>query len=46
MGRFISSLLITTTFALTLGVATASLSAVADTAGSAPSQIALADTGR
>jgi hypothetical protein len=46
MARFISSLLITTTFALTLGVATASLSAVADVAGSASARVVLADVGR
>ncbi len=46
MTRILSGLLITTAFALTLGVATASLSAVADVAGSAPTQIALAETGQ
>jgi hypothetical protein len=46
MTRIISSLLITTAFALTLGVATASLSAVADLDAPAPTRLALAETVR
>jgi hypothetical protein len=46
MTGIISSLLITTAFALTLGVATASLSAVADLDDPAPTRLALAETVR